>query len=64
MKDLLSSYNLLDKLIAYVKDEGRSMSNFAQTINSMVKSVHLVHVALWLGSCFHHVKQVKMFAMI
>lgn len=40
------------------------MSNFAQTINSMVKSVHLVHVALWFGSCFHHVKQVKMFAMI
>ncbi len=45
----------MDKLIAYVKDEGGSMSNFAQTINSMVKCVLLVYVDFWLGSCFHHV---------
>jgi hypothetical protein len=28
-KDFLSSYNLLDKLIAYVNDEGGNMSTFA-----------------------------------
>jgi hypothetical protein len=55
VKYLLSFYNLLDKLIAYVKDEGYRMPNFAQTINYMVKCVHLVHVALGLGSCFCHV---------
>jgi len=38
-----------------VKDEGGNMSNFAQTINFMVKCVPLVHVVLWLGSCFCHV---------
>ncbi len=66
MKDLLSSYKLLNKLIVYVKYEGGSMSNFTQTINFMVKCVPLVHVALWLRSCFCHflVKHVNMFAMI
>jgi hypothetical protein len=28
MKDLLSLYNLLDKLIAYVKDKGDNLSTF------------------------------------
>jgi hypothetical protein len=29
LKDLFSLYNLLDKLIAYVKDEGGNLSTFA-----------------------------------
>jgi hypothetical protein len=29
VKDLLSSYNLLDKLITYVKDKDGNMSTFA-----------------------------------
>jgi len=29
MKELLSSYNLLNKLIAYVKDEGGNLSTLA-----------------------------------
>jgi hypothetical protein len=29
MKKLLSSYNLLDKLIAYVKDKGGNLSTLA-----------------------------------
>jgi len=29
VKDLLASYNLLDKLVAYVKDEGGNLSAFA-----------------------------------
>ncbi len=29
VKDLLSLYNLLDKLIAYVKDKGDNMSTLA-----------------------------------
>jgi hypothetical protein len=30
VKDLLSSYNLLDKLITYVKDEGGNLSTLTQ----------------------------------
>ncbi len=29
VKDLMSSYNLLDKFITYVKDKGDNMSTFA-----------------------------------
>jgi len=34
VKDLLSSYNLLDKLIAYVKDEGGNLSTLIEALTS------------------------------
>jgi hypothetical protein len=39
-----SSYNLLDKLITHVKDEGGNLSTLAQTFDFMVKCVPLVLV--------------------
>ncbi len=36
VKDLLSSYNLLDKLIAYVKDKGDNLSTLTQALTLVV----------------------------
>ncbi len=36
VKDFQSSYNLLDELIAYVKDEGGNLSTLAQALMSVV----------------------------
>ncbi len=36
VKDLLSSYNLLDKLIVYVKDKGDNLSTLGQVLTSIV----------------------------
>jgi hypothetical protein len=36
VKDLLSSYNLLDKLIVYVKDEDDNLSTLGQVLTSVV----------------------------
>jgi hypothetical protein len=54
VKELLSSHNLLYKLIAYVKDEGCNLSTLAQALTSMVSCGPLALVALWQGSCFGH----------
>jgi hypothetical protein len=39
VKKLLSSYNLLDKLIAYVKDKGGNMSTHAKALSYVVSCV-------------------------
>jgi hypothetical protein len=36
VKDLLSLYNLLDKLIVYVKDKGGNLSTLGQVLTSIV----------------------------
>jgi hypothetical protein len=36
VNDLLSLYNLLEKLIAYVKDKGDNMSTLAQALTSII----------------------------
>ncbi len=38
-KELLLSYNLLDKLITYMKDKGGNLSTLAKALNSMVNYV-------------------------
>ncbi len=56
VKNLLSSYNLLDKLVAYVEDEGDNLSTVVQVFTSFVNSsCFLGLVILWHGSCFAHV---------
>ncbi len=55
MKELLSSYNLLDKLIAYVKDEGGNLSTLAQACTFVVSCGPLALVVPWQRSCFGHV---------
>jgi hypothetical protein len=47
MKKLLSSYNLLYKLIAYVKDEGGNFSALVWALTSMVSCGPLALVVLW-----------------
>jgi hypothetical protein len=51
VKELLLSYNLLDKLIAYVKDEGGNLSTFTRALSSMVSCAPLKLAAPWQGSC-------------
>jgi hypothetical protein len=45
LKNLLSPYNFLDKLIAYVKYEGGNEFMLAQAFNSMVNCIPLGLVA-------------------
>ncbi len=51
VKDLLSLYNLLDKLITYVKDEGGNLSIYAQALTLVVNRGPLGLVVPWKGSC-------------
>lgn len=54
IKDLFSSYNLLDKLITHLKDQGCNLSTLAQVFSSMVKCAPLALTILWQVSCFGH----------
>jgi hypothetical protein len=54
VKELLSSYNLLYKLITYVKDEGGNLSTLARALTFMVSCHLLALVVLWQGSCCGH----------
>jgi hypothetical protein len=66
VKELLSSYNQLYKLIAYVKDEGGNLSILARALTSMVSCGPLALVVPWQGSCFGHflTKHANMLIMI
>ncbi len=50
MKAFLSSYNLLDKLISYGKDEGGSLSILTKMISSVVKCALLAFDTPWQGT--------------
>ncbi len=54
VKDLLSSYNLLDKLITCVKDENDNLCIHAQAFALVVNCGLLGLVVPWKGSCFGH----------
>jgi len=54
VKEILLSYNLLDKLITYMKDEGGNMSTLARALSFVVNCAPLKLAALWQGSCFGH----------
>ncbi len=54
MKELLSLYNLLDKLIVYVKDKCGNLSTLAQALTFVVNYGPLTLVVPWWGSCFGH----------
>ncbi len=41
VKELLSCYNLLEKLIAYMKDKGGNLSTLARALSSMVSCAPL-----------------------
>jgi len=52
VKDLLSFYNLSDKIIAYVKDEGGNLSTFARALSYVITCAPMALVAPWQGSLF------------
>jgi len=54
VKDFLPLYNLLDKLIAYVQDEGGNLSTFTQALISIISYRPLGLIVLWQGLCFSH----------
>jgi hypothetical protein len=54
VKDLLSFYTLLDKIIAYVKDEGGNLSTLTQALNFVVNCAHVAPITPWQVSCFGH----------
>jgi len=66
MKELLSSYNLLDKLIIYVKEKGGNLSTHARSLSYVDNYALLKYVAPWQGSCFGHAfnKAANMLAMM
>jgi hypothetical protein len=45
-KDLLVRYNLLDKIIAYVKDEGVNLNTFTMTLINIVSCFSLITTTL------------------
>jgi hypothetical protein len=47
VKELLSLYNLLDKLIAYVKDKGDNLSTLAHACTFVVRCGPLALVVPW-----------------
>jgi hypothetical protein len=55
VKELLLSYNLLDKIITYVKDKGGNLSSLARTLSFVVSCAPLKLAIPWQGSCFGHV---------
>ncbi len=55
VKEILLSYNLLDKLITYMKDKGGNMSTLARALSFVVNCAPLKLAALWQGSCFGHI---------
>jgi hypothetical protein len=55
VKDILSSYNLLDKLFAHVKDEGDNLSTLAQAMSFVVSCVPLTIITPYQRSYFGHV---------
>ncbi len=55
VKELFSSYNLLDKLIAYVEDEGDNLCTLAWILTFFIKFVPFGFTIPWQGSCLCHV---------
>jgi len=54
LKDLLAWYNLLDKVIAYIKDEGVNLNTFTTTLPNIVSYVFLLLPQPYVISCYGH----------
>jgi hypothetical protein len=54
VKDLLSSYNLLTKLITYVKYKGGNLSTLTQVLTLVVSCCPLGLAIPWQRLCFGH----------
>jgi hypothetical protein len=54
VKDFLSFYNLLEKLIPYVKDESGNLMTLARILPSIINYIFMAFFVFWQGSCFDH----------
>jgi hypothetical protein len=54
VKSLVASFGLLDKVIAYVKDEGNNLVSFTIVLTLVVSCSTLKLVSPFIGSCFGH----------
>ncbi len=55
VRDFLTSYNFLEKLVACLKDEGGNLSTLAWALTSIISCNPLALSVPWQGSCFDHV---------
>jgi len=54
LKDLFARYNLLDKFIAYVKDDNTNLNNLAMAFTSIISYVLLLLPQAYAASCYGH----------
>ncbi len=55
LKDLLVQYELLDKVITYVKDEGANLNTLTTTLTNIVSYVPLQLSQPYAAICYGHV---------
>jgi hypothetical protein len=55
LKDLFTGFDLCDKVISYVKDEGTNLNIFTNALINIVSYVPLMLPQPYAGSCFRHV---------
>jgi hypothetical protein len=55
LKDLFIWYELLDKVIAYVKDEGANLNTFTTTLTSIISCVPLQLPQPYVAICYGYV---------
>jgi hypothetical protein len=53
-KDLLAQYNLLVKIIAYVKDEGTNLNTFTMTFTNTISYVSFLLPLPYTVNCYGH----------
>lgn len=53
-KDLFAHYDLLDKVIAYVKDEGANLNTFTITLSNIISRVPLLLPQPYVTSCYEY----------
>ncbi len=53
-KDLFAHYDLLDKVIAYVKDEGANLNTFTITLSSIMSCVPLLLPQPYVINCYEY----------
>jgi hypothetical protein len=51
VKDLVALYTLLDKVVAYVKDEDGNLSTLAKAFTFVVTCMPFALATPWQGSC-------------
>jgi hypothetical protein len=55
LKDLCTQFDLCNKVIAYVKDEGANLNTLTNVLTRIVSYVPLMLPQPYAGNCFGHV---------